>query len=492
MEPKEIMKAYRRKVKPCPNMLSGAEIEKIHQQALEILKNTGVEVNHEAALKTLAKAGAAVDYQSQRVKIPSELVTQCLETLPQKCLLAGRNPVKDCILEPGGRSFSRNGGGSDYTLDLETDQIRKLTHADMKDYFKLLDALDHIEILAPVYGQDLPEVGRDIKVFREMLANTDKHIHIRAFNRQSMEFILRMAEIVAGDREKLRQRPIVGLLEAPVSPLKFIEISVDGLLLAGEYGVPIELCTMPICGGTGPMTLAGNLLLMNAEFLAGVVISQTAYPGAPIEYAPRPMIMDMSTGIGLTGSIEGAMMSAAGAQLAQYYNVPVSLHGPWTDSMSFDGQSTLERTNFAFLAGLAGAHVLSGSGMVEQGLTFSHVQLVIDDEINGALYCALEGFDVDDDHLGADAIGRVGAGGNFLGDDHTLKFLRGERHLPNILYRNSREHWEAEGSKGFKERAREKAGKIIQEHQPTPLPDDISNALDSMVNDALKLFEKSA
>lgn len=483
------MKKYRRKIKPCPEMLSSGEIEKIHQQSLGILNNTGIEVSHEKALKILDKAGAVVDYQSQRVKIPSGLVAQSLETLPEKCLLAARNPEKDCILEAGGRSYSRNGGGSDFTLDLDTGQKRKLMHSDMKDYFKLIDGLDHIDILAPLYGQDLPEVGRDIIVFREMLANSDKHIHIRAFNRQSMEFILRMAEIVAGGREKLKQRPIAGLLEAPVSPLKFIEISVDGLLLAGEYGVPIELVTMPICGGTGPMTLAGSMLLMNAEFLAGVVISQTAYPGAPIEYSPRPMIMDMATGIGLTGSIEAAMMSAAGAQLAQHYNVPVSLHGPWTDSMTFDGQSTFERTNFAFLAGLSGANVLSGSGMVEQGLTFSHVQLVIDDEINSALYNVLEGFEVDDEHLGAEAIGRVGPGGNFLGDDHTLKFLRGERQEPNILYRNSRELWEVDGSKSFTERARERARKIIQEHQPNPLPDDISKALDSMVNDALRLMK---
>ncbi|KKK51318.1 hypothetical protein LCGC14_3116150, partial [marine sediment metagenome] len=250
-----------------------------------------------------------------------------------------------------------------------------------------------------------------------------------------------------------------------ISPMKFIEISVDGLWLCGEYGIPLELCIMPICGGTGPMTLAGNSLLMNVEFLGCVVLSQLAFPGAPLEHAPRPMIMDMSSGIGLTGSIEGAMMSAAGAQMAQYYNVPLSLHGPWTDSMTYDGQSTLERTNFTFLSGLAGAHVLSGSGMLEQGITFSHVQLVIDDEINSALYSVLEGFKADDEHLGMDAIGRVGPGGNFLGDKHTLQFLRGERHLPNILYRNSREHWEAENFKGFKERAKERAKNIIKKHK---------------------------
>jgi trimethylamine--corrinoid protein Co-methyltransferase len=158
--------------------------------------------------------------------------------------------------------------------------------------------------------------------------------------------------------------------------------------------------------------------------------------------------------------------------------------------MTYDGQSTLERTNFTFLAGLAGAHVLSGAGMLEQGITFSHAQLVIDDEINSALYTALEGFPVDDEHLGMDAIDSVGAGGNFLADEHTIKFLRGERQLPEILYRNSRARWEAEGSKGFKERAKERARDIIQNHQPNPLPDDTTKALDELVSDALRLLKK--
>ena len=470
--------------------LSDSEIERIHELSLKVLQNTGIEVNHNGALKLLEKAGAKVDFQAQRVKIPPEIVKQCIETLPDRFTLAARNPEKDCILEPGGRPYSRNGGGSDYTLDLETDEIRPLAQADMKDYFKLMDGLNFIDLLAPLYGQDLPVLGRDILVFREMLASTDKHIHIRAYTKKSMEFILEMAEIVAGGRTDLRERPIVSVLEAPVSPLKYIDIAVDVLIMAGEYGVPIELCLMPICGGTGPMTIAGNTLLINVEFLGGIVISQLAHPGAPVEYAPRPMIMDMSTGIGLTGSIEGAMMSVASAQMANYYNVPLSLHGPWTDSMTYDGQSTFERTNFTFMSGFAGAHVLSGSGMIQQGLTFSHVQLVIDDEINGTLLHALEGFEADDEHLGADVISRVGPGGNFLEDEHTLKFIRGERYTPRILYRDSREKWEEERSRGFKERARERARTIIEEHRPNPLPEDIGKALDELVNDALRILKK--
>lgn len=483
------MKKFQRKMEPCPKFLSTKEIERIHEQSLNILQNTGIEINHVDALKLLEKEGAEVEFQSQRAKLPQELVQRCLDTLPDRCILAARDAEKDCVLEPGGRPYSRNGGGSDYTLDLDSDEKRPLTSADMKDYFRLLDALEHIDFVAAVFARDLPVIGRDILVLREMLTNTDKHVHIRTYSKEALEYMFKMGEIVAGSKEKLKERPLISLLEAPVSPMKFIEISVDGLWLCGEYGIPLELCIMPICGGTGPMTLAGNCLLMNVEFLGCVVLSQVAHPGAPLEHAPRPMIMDMSTGIGLTGSIEAAMMSAASAQMAHFYNVPVSLHGPWTDSMIYDGQSTLERTHFTFLSGLAGAHVLSGSGMLEQGLTFSHAQLVIDDEINSTLYHVLKGFNVDDEHLGADAIGRVGPGGNFLVDEHTLQFLRDERQLPNILYRNSREQWSAEGSKGFKERAKERVKEILQKHRPTPLPEDVSKDLDALVSDALRLIK---
>jgi trimethylamine--corrinoid protein Co-methyltransferase len=394
------------------------------------------------------------------------------------------------VLEPGGRPYLRNGGGSDYTLDLRTDEFRPLVAADMKDYFTLMDGLEHIDFVAAVFGQDLPVVGRDILVLREMLNCTDKHVHIRAYTKESLEYMFKMAEIVVGSKEKLRQRPIISLLEAPVSPLKFIDISVEGLWLCGEYGIPLELCIMPICGATGPMTLAGNTLLINIELLGCVVLSQLAHPGAPLEHAPRPMIMNMRNGIGLTGSIEGAMMSTAGAQMAAYYNIPVSLHGPWTDSMMFDGQSTMERLNYTFMSVLAGAHVLSGAGMLQQGLLMSQVQLVIDDEINSALLSEAGGFEVDDAHLGAEVISRVGPGGNFLEDEHTLKFIRGERQMPEILYRDSRESWEAGGAKSFEERARERAIFILEEHQPSPPADDVSIALDELVDDALRLLNK--
>jgi trimethylamine--corrinoid protein Co-methyltransferase len=466
-------------------ILTPEQVEEVHGASLAVLEKNGVLVEHQEGLRMLEAAGAQVDYASRRARFPEELVERCLATVPTSITLAARNPEKDLIVEHGCLPVSRNGGGSDYTLDLDTDEFRPLTIADLKDYIRLMDGLAHIHFVAPVYAQDLPVVGRDVRVLEIMFANTDKHVHMRAYSKRSLGFLLRMACTVAGGRESLKRRPMLSLLEAPVSPLTFLDITVDALLMCGEYGVPVELCCMPIAGGTGPMTLGGNVMLANAELLACVVISQLANPGAPLEFAPRCMIMDMRTTVGLTGSMEGAMMAAAGAQMArEKYNVPVSLHGPWTDSMLPDGQSDLERTNFTFMAGMAGANVLSGAGMIEQGKTFSHVQLAIDDDVLGMLELALGGILTAGDHLAVEAIDRAGPGGNFLMDDLTLKDLRHERFFPQLMTRQTREEWTSAGSKDLRERARDRVRQILANHEPVALDEDVARELASLVRAA--------
>jgi len=468
-------------------MLSKEEVEAVHAASLAVLEKTGVLVEHKEGMRLLEAAGASVDHTTRRVRMTEELVQRCLATVPSRITLAARNPERDLVIEHGRLPVARNGGGSDYTLDLDTGRFRPLNVNDLKDYIRLLDGLEHIDFVAPVYAQDLPVAGRDIRVLELMLANTDKHVHMRAYSKQSLEVLLRMATVVAGGKESLKQRPVLSLLESPVSPLKYVDIAVDALFLCGEYGIPLELCCMPIAGATGPITLGGNVVLANAEFLACVVISQLANPGAPLEYAPRCMIMDMKTGVGLTGSMEGAMMAAAGAQMArEKYNVPVSLHGPWTDSMLPDGQSDLERANFTLLAGLAGANIFAGAGMIEQGKTFSHVQLAVDDDIHGMIHLAMSGFSARGDYLAVEAIDRVGPGGNFLTDEHTLRYLRSERFFSNLMVRQAREVWESMGAKDLRERAKDRVKHILADHEPAPLDDNVAKELASLVRAAEK------
>lgn len=471
--------------KPYIKYLTESQIERINLNSLDLLEKTGIEVDHPAGLEALDVAGASVDYGQRRARIPRHLVAQCLETVPKAITLAARNPARDCHLTYGNRPYSRNGGGADFTIDQATGEFRKMLHADVIDYFKLMDALDGISFIAPVFGQDMPVIGRDILMLLEAFNNTDKHIHLRAFTGESLRYMFEMAALVAGGKQELKKRPLVSLLEAPISPLKFLDVTVDALWQCGEFGIPLDVCVMPIAGGTGPMTMAGNLQLLNTEFLAGVVISQLANPGAPLQYAPRPMAMDMRTGFSLAGSVELGMMAAAGAQLAHFYGVPVSLHGPWTDSMTHDAQSILERTYMNTMAAMAGANVLVGAGMMQQSLVTSHEAMVIDSEINRIAFHAAEGFELDDDRLALEVIEAVGPGGNFVADMHTYKYLRTERYVPEILCRDPREVWEGAGSKTMLQVAREKADAILAEHTPTPLPEDIGKELNALAKQAI-------
>jgi trimethylamine--corrinoid protein Co-methyltransferase len=476
--------------RPIIKYLTDAQIEDIHEGSLEVLEKTGIKVELEPGLKVLDQAGAKVDYQTGKAKIPRELVARCLETLPREFAYAARNPDKDCYMEPGGRLYSRTAGSPDFIIDIDTDEWRAVTIADVKDLYRVMDALDGISIVTSAFAQDWPKLGRDILMLREMFAHTDKHIHMRTDTVETFPHMLEMAAIVVGGREQLKARPIVSLLEGHVSPLRFIDVMVNALLLCGEYGIPLEVCCMPMAGSTGPVTMVGNLQLLNTEFLAGVVISQSAHPGAPLVYAPRPMLMDLRTGFSLAGSIDGEMAAVAGVQMANFYNVPVSVHGQWSDSVTDDGQSIFEHAYTALMGAFSGANILVGAGSIQETLTISHAQLVIDDEINKTCFRALEGFAVDKDRLAVDAIARVGPGGNFLADSHTLQFLRGERYMPALFYRGSREGWEESGWKTFRDRAKEKAKAILKEHKPNPLPEDTGKALDEYVSYALKSLEK--
>jgi trimethylamine--corrinoid protein Co-methyltransferase len=232
--------------------------------------------------------------------------------------------------------------------------------------------------------------------------------------------------------------------------------------------------------------MAGNLQLLNSEFLAGVVISQSANPGAPLVYAPRPMLMDLKTGFSLAGSIDGEMAAVAGVQMAHFYNVPVSVHGQWSDSVLDDGQSILEHAYTALLGALSGANILVGAGSLQETLSISLAQLVMDDEINKICFRALEGFAIDEERLAVEAIGRVGPGNNFLADEHTVKFVRGERYTPELFYRGSVEGWEKAGRKMFRDRAKEKAKAILKEHEPHRLPEEVAKELDGYVDSAFE------
>ncbi|MBW2411361.1 MAG: trimethylamine methyltransferase family protein [Deltaproteobacteria bacterium] len=458
--------------------LTDADMVKIHAQSLELLRKIGVAVTHAGALKHLADCGADVDFKTQRVTFHASLVEKALQTVPRTITLAGRNPTRDIVLAPGGKMFTRNSGGMTQIVDPETQAIREATLADSIDFTRLADALDHIHVVAPLYPGDVPMQTLDLNTLQTMLLNTDKHISVRALNPKAFAYIVQMAAVITGGTANLKNRPIISILESPISPLTFPDVLIDALYTGGKYGIPVAVCSTPNIGATGPITLAGSLLLANTEQLAAIVISQLSHPGAPLIWAPRFPAMDMSTGI--TGMLtEGAIISAAAAQLAVlYYQLICDFHGPATNAIFAGSESIFQACIAAFVTAFAGRPaILCGAGALELGITASYADLVIGDELFAVLERIIEGIRVDDDTLAVGAISGVGIGGHYLDHPHPLDHLRDERLNTILLKPGSREQRFEQGGRNLVHRAGDIASKLLKDHQPEALDEKMQEEL---------------
>jgi len=473
--------------------LSDSDIQKIHESTIAALEDIGVYVMHEDGLALLADAGADIDLESQIAKIPSDVVEDCLETAAKEFVMAGRDPENDLEINASGKVYARNGGGPGHVLDLDTEEVKEATLLDVGHYAKLVDACEYVDIVAPIYAQDTNTETRDLQTLATIFNHTTKHINMRLLHRDSLPYVIQMAEIVAGGKEALSERPLITMLESPIAPLKLPDVLIDTLITCAKSFIPVEICSMPITGATGPMTLSGSLLMSNIEMVASIVVSQLVQPGAPLIFTPRIMVMDMASAYAMTGSIENALLAAAGVQLArEAYQIPVNMHGPYTDAMVSDFQAGMENTYFSFLPALAGANILTGAGHLNGGLVVSFGQLMLDNELMGNVRRAIRSFEVNDERLGLDAIARSIKEDNLLTDDHTMKYLRDVmRFTPKFQVREQREEWLKNERKGMKERAEEKAKELMASYNPTPLDTNVRQALEEVLEEAeSKLHEE--
>jgi len=463
-------------------VLSEQEVQKLHSASLEVLNAIGLKIASEKVRKMLEEAGATVDHKTTLVRFPPNLVDESIKEAPQRVIYGARNPKYDLVLEPGGETYCRPLTGAEGYIDVETGKYRMAKMSDVKDWARLVDALDNISYCAVPYPDDVPADTRDIRVMPVVLENTEKHILLQPYSGEHMECMIELALAVMGSEEELKKRPILTVLTSVLSPLQLEEYATDIMLIAGKHGIPVEINSAAIAGGTAPVTVAGVTLLSHAEVLAGIAIAEIANPGAPIVYRPLPLFLDMSSGGVLDATVENAMMAAAQVQLIrETYGIPTNMFGQIADALITDGQSMIERVFNTLLPALAGANIVSGAGSLEHTYTLDPVQLVIDDEILGMTYRMLRGFEVNDDTLGLDALARVGPGGNFLADKHTLKYFKAEYFRPHIFNRRSREIWQSEGERDLNENARQRAITILREHKPSPLAEDIVNELDSII-----------
>jgi trimethylamine--corrinoid protein Co-methyltransferase len=467
-------------------ILGRDRIEEIHTYTLRVLEKTGLEVRNEEALRLLRENGCEIE--DRRVRIPEELVTECLRKASSEIELYSRDGDRSLLI--GGDNVVFNpGSAAIYFLDPETGEIRRGASKDLERLVRLTDALEHIGAQSTaIVPSDIPEVIQDLYRLYIVLRNSDKPIITGAFSKQGLIDMAEMLNAAVGGPEELRRRPRAIFDCCATSPLIWDDVTAQNLIDLADRGIPAEIGMGPQMGATSPVTIAGTLVQSNAEIISGIVIAQLRKAGTPVIYSASTSLLDMRYATNRIGAIEAAMSTCAGAEIGKYYGLPTHGYLGPSDSKVVDGQCCFESAIGIIMAALTGVNVVAGPGMLAEENCQSLEKLVIDDELCGMAYRLLEGINVDEEALAIDVIDKVGPGGHYLAEKHTMRHFREERYIPSdVVCRLTLDAWRKAGSKDIFTRARERVDELLEKHEPKPMPSDRERELEEAVR---SIFER--
>ena len=460
--------------------LTEEQVHKIHATSLRVFREVGVQVNFPEALELFRDAGAEVDDNKRVVRIAPELVEELIEKAPPVVTLCGQPETGEFDCEIGGTTVYMGTGGTALSVqDPGCTDSRPAELVDVMNMARMVEALDNIHFyMLNVYPNDLPVEDVDVNRFGAALNRTRKHIMGGVYTIEGVRNVIKMAEIIAGSPERLRERPFISMVTCNISPFKLDESYGQLAMEAARNRIPVVVPAEPLCGATAPITLAGNLVVQNVDTLAGVMLTQLVNPGTPVLYGCISSITDLRDMKYLSGAVEMGLMNAASAQMAQFYHLPLYSTAGMSDSKVNDAQAGYESAITSLMVALAGGNFIhDAAGFLEFCLTASYDKLVIDNEIIGMIMRAVEGIRVDEETLAFDLLKEAGPGGHFVSSRHTRRHMRSEQYRPQLSNRENRDQWKIDGGKDASARATEKARKILDGANGSLLPKEIRKRL---------------
>lgn len=459
-------------------ILTENELDKIYESSLSLLMDPGVVSDSDLFLTIFEKGGAIVDRQKRTVRLPRQLVEWAIASAPKSFILHDRNdPALDLPIENGRVYYGMGGTSEPLFWDWDQWKTRKPTKADMINCTRVGHALPNIDFVQTLcMSGDMPTNEIFFHDFDAIFRNTTKPTVINILERPFTRKLIEMSAAVSGGESRMREQPTVMGIVTPISPLK-IAVMNEGMIDAIEAGIPILYSPGPLMGATGPATVAGTLVLTNAEVLFGVVLTQLIQPGAKIVLKPDTDVFDMRTTQVTYGSPEQDLGKVAMVQLAKRYKIPIYSLGGGVECKVPDAEAASEAMMSMLLNGLAGATMNQSLGSLSFGLYGSPEMAVICDEMVNMIKRVLDGVNVSDETIGLDVIRAVGPGGDFLGQDHTLKYFRKELYFPGLFKRLTSDEWVSAGSKMIHQVAHERVMQILSVAKPLELPASVDAEL---------------
>jgi len=453
-------------------ILDESEVMRIHEVSLRVLSHPGMKVLDDGLCAILARKGLPVDGKRQLVRFPADMVDAAIAAAPKRFSmfdLAGNEfPLAT------GHELPAVYSNAIRIWDWRTGEVRGSTSEDLVRCVRLAEAIADVKINNPVC---LPggSGGADpvLRAVCILLQHSTKMMGAAPHNLAEAMF---WEEAVAIAQQDLPRRgPSVNYCISPDNPLQ-INAAVSKILqyLAGR-GCVLLISSCPIAGGNSPVTMAGTTVQTHAEFLGMLTIAQLLREGVPCIYGGSAGAMDLRTGQLCYGVPERNTLLCANIDMARHFGLPHFSSAGSVDSALPDFQAGQSKA-LAYLSRLMmGSSLGISFGCLLTGSTVAPEQIILDVEAYRAAKAMLQGMTVDDDHLGYEAIRRVGAGGSFLDDEHTLTFMRSEYYLSNVV------NHEGERGKSMLDRAHDQVDEILRRHQPA-VSDKVQEDLDRFLS----------
>jgi trimethylamine--corrinoid protein Co-methyltransferase len=475
-----------RKIKSISNpklkfeVLTSEEVKKIHDATLWIIENVGVRFPSKRALEIWEASGAAVDHEKKTVRARPNLIEDALKKCPPAYTLAARDPEQDCLLDGNHVYLGTDGCGVE-VIDIETGQKRTSALSDVRDISRIADGTEEVGFhWVPVSAQDRPAKTRGLHEIKTIWENSTKHVQTESiYSLHEAHAAMEMAGLLVGGKDKLREHPVLSLMQCTAPPLGHDGGSLNAALIAAENGIPTGFMTMASCLTTGPATMAGNLTIGNAEVIAGTALLQLAYPGAPVFYAAAQTAADPKFGAYTGGGPEDFLFGAATNVLADFYNIPLSMGAFATGAKEPNWQAGVEGAFSSFMASVVMSDMLLGCGFLHGSRIWSFSEMMMDCEIFSIVHKMMEGIVVNEETLALQAVANVGPGGHYLAQKHTRNHVR-EIFRPEFMDRRPYGEWETKKDDA-RDWALAKARRILKEHQPDPLDSKISMEMERII-----------
>ena len=458
---------------------SDDEIEAIHTASLRVLADVGIKVLCPEARGHYQSAGMTI--KGETVHFDSEILMDLIAKAPGQLTMQARGAGRNVTIGRGHVGICTTGGTPNFS-DLQTGRQPGTLEA-LNKFCKLSQRFDVIHVIGPfVEPQDIPTNLRHLHMTRSVLTLTDKVPFVFFRGTQAVADAYEMIRIANGlSQEEFRAQPRSYSIANSNSPLMLDDLMCRGIIDAARAGQLMVLTPFTLAGAMAPVTIAGALVLQNAEALAGLSLAQIVAPGAPVCYGSFTSNVDMKSGAPAFGTPEYVKAAFASGQLARRYDLPLRSSSP-TASNAPDAQAAYETQMSLWGALMGGANLLlHGAGWLEGGLTASAEKFIIDVEMLQMFAELFKPLTATADDLALEAIASVGHGGHFFGTQHTLDRFESAFYSPLLSDWSNFENWSERGAKDATQRANEIYLKTLHEHEPLPFDPAREEELDAFI-----------